>query len=167
MIREIYIYDIYDSMRATDGERRFTAWLSVNDPQDQENIMCVRKKMERQGIIHFSRFFEDVITDDKLSPQLADVQAIVDFWKKLKEDPKEHIVGVNCAAGISRSTATAMIGWMMQGFQPEFALQKVVAVRKCAFPNRKILRLFKDISGVCSEQALEDQFSAKKGILLY
>ena len=56
-------------------------------------------------------------------------------------------LGINCFAGVSRSTAIGIIAWFMQGKTPKEALEQILKVRYQAWPNLRILRFASDRLG--------------------
>lgn len=75
---------------------------------------------------------------DDLGPTLADVRAIVDFAKQLPSDAR---LVIHCEAGISRSTAAAMIVLSVRGVSPD-GIQKILReVAPQADPNLRMLRM--------------------------
>jgi len=162
MIETIKVTDAHWAKELAGGytENNFTAWISTLDPEDENFMYNIKRKLTRRGIFHFGLYFKDM---DDYAPQADfegpcrdDVEKIINFWTGLKNQDKTHHVGVNCYAGIARSTATAMIGWMIQGYQPEVALDKVLHVRPIAWPNERILRFYDEITGSDSRTVVEN-----------
>lgn len=150
-------------------DQNYTAWITTVDPEDEKDCFTIKRLLRRRVVPHFHRFFRDYddgeLDVDVHGPSKLDVIAIVDFLITLKADEKEHFLGINCLAGISRSTAISMIAWMIQGFQPEIALDKVLAVRKHASPNTRILRFYDEIYGTNSCEAVKEWKNSLKGSL--
>ena len=67
--------------------------------------------------------------------------------KPFTEDDKPHHLGINCFAGISRSTAVGIIALVMSGRTVEQALNEVLKVRQIAWPNIRILGFASEILG--------------------
>jgi len=113
--------------------------------------MNARFSSSLHPIPHFVKFFRDWSDEDpeqyivdnieEQGPQLHHVQSIISFIEPLVKDTKEHHLGINCFAGISRSTATGVIAWTMNGLSPSAALNEILEVRREAWPNLRILRL--------------------------
>ena len=68
--------------------------------------------------------------------------------KPLVEDDKPHNLGVNCFAGISRSTAVGITALVMTGRTREEALTEIVKDRPEAWPNLRILGFASDILNI-------------------
>ena len=132
-------------------DQNYTAWITTVDPEDEKDCHTIKRLLGRRKVPHFHRFFRDYedgeIDVDKHGPSKEDIIEIVDFLKSLKMDTKEHLLGINCMAGVARSTAIGMVAWMIQGYQPEIALDKILLTRKCAWPNNRILRMYDEIAG--------------------
>lgn len=56
------------------------------------------------------------------------------------DSDKVFNLGVNCFAGVSRSTAIGIIAWVLQGKTPQEALDEIIKVRYQAWPNLRMLR---------------------------
>ena len=87
--------------------------------------------------------FHDVLEDSAIdtAPCSADVERIVRFAERTAETPLEVLV--HCEAGISRSTAAALVlyaVWLGPGTEEEAASRVFAAVPE-ARPNRTMLRL--------------------------
>lgn len=139
---------------AQSDDQNYTAWITTVDPEDERECYTIKRLLGRRLVPHFHRFFRDYedgeIGVDEHGPKIEDVSHIVEFLKTLKNEYKEHNLGINCRAGIARSTAIGMIAWMVQGYQPEIALEKILLVQRFAFPNTRILRIYDEIAGTDS-----------------
>jgi predicted protein tyrosine phosphatase len=81
----------------------------------------------------------DVVTEEGATEE--DVRRIVQLAEQLKSE--SGILLIHCEAGISRSTATALIiyaCWLGQGREDE-AMERVIAQRPYAIPNRRMVAL--------------------------
>lgn len=147
----------------------YTAWISVMDPEDERDCFNIKRLLGRRNVAHFHRFFRDF--DDGEAdvefhgPSKEDIELMVNFLRSLKNEDKNHMVGINCTAGISRSSASAMVAWMVQGYQPEIALDKVLLVRPISWPNCRILRFYDEIAGTNSTEVVLDWKKSLKGKL--
>jgi len=160
MIETIVVTDLSRAKDVSGGYQNdsFTAWISALDAEDEQAMYNLKRKFERRGVKHFGIHFTDSDDYDPhaelTGPDKHDIEAIVRFWTTLKTQDKQHCVGVNCYAGIARSSAIAMIGWMIACYQPEVALDKVLAIRPVAWPNERILRLYDEIAGTNSQEVV-------------
>jgi len=88
----------------------------------------------------------DVVTEEGATEE--DVQRIIQLSEQLKSyDVKVGKVLIHCEAGVSRSTATALIiyaCWLGPGREHE-AMERVIAQRPCAIPNRRMVKLADDL----------------------
>jgi predicted protein tyrosine phosphatase len=81
----------------------------------------------------------DVVTEDGATE--ADVRRIIELAENLQSET--GIVLIHCEAGVSRSTAAALIMhacWLGQGREQE-AMERVLAQRPFAVPNRRMVEL--------------------------
>jgi predicted protein tyrosine phosphatase len=81
----------------------------------------------------------DVVTEEGAT--LEDIRRIVQLAEQLRSERGTLLI--HCEAGISRSTATALIiyaCWLGQGREDE-AMERVVAQRPYAIPNRRMVAL--------------------------
>lgn len=81
----------------------------------------------------------DVVTDEGATEE--DVLGIIELARQLRS--KSGTVLIHCEAGLSRSTATALIMyacWLGRGHEDE-AMQRVIAQRPNAIPNPRIVAL--------------------------
>ena len=88
----------------------------------------------------------DVVTDEGATEE--DVRRIVELAHQLRSET--GIVLIHCEAGISRSTATALIihaCWLGQGREDE-AMGRVIAQRPYAIPNRRMVALADSFLGL-------------------
>ena len=93
----------------------------------------------------------DVVTEE--GPTEEDVQQIIQLAEQLRSESGTLLI--HCEAGISRSTATALIiyaCWLGQGHEDK-AMERVIAQRPFAIPNPRMV-------------ALADRFLALNGRLL-
>jgi predicted protein tyrosine phosphatase len=87
--------------------------------------------------------FADVVTDD--GPTEEDVQRIIQLAEQLQSYNGKVLI--HCEAGISRSTAAALIiyaCWLGEGREYE-AMKRVIAQRPYAMPNRRMVKLADDL----------------------
>ena len=88
----------------------------------------------------------DVVTDEGATE--ADVRRIVELAQHLRSERGTLLI--HCEAGVSRSTATALIMyayWLGYGREDE-AMQRVLAQRPYALPNRRMVALADRLLGL-------------------
>ena len=81
----------------------------------------------------------DVVTEEGATEE--DVRRIVQLAEQLGLESGTLLI--HCEAGVSRSTATALIiyaCWLGRGREDE-AMRQVIAQRPCAIPNRRMVAL--------------------------
>ena len=81
----------------------------------------------------------DVVTEEGATED--DVQRIINLAEQLRSESGTLLI--HCEAGVSRSTATALIMyacWLGRGHEDE-AMRRTVAQRPCAIPNRRMVAL--------------------------
>ena len=156
MINEVKITELADAESYAFGPNNdFDVWISAVDYVDKRRMNRMKELLAKKGVKHFYQLFSDWSDEDGAkwghlehdAPQVRHVQNIITFIKPFVEDDKVHNLGVNCFAGISRSTAIAITALVMSGKTPQQALDQVIKVRYVAWPNVRILRLASDILG--------------------
>jgi len=81
----------------------------------------------------------DVVTEEGATED--DIKRIINLAEQLRSESGTLLI--HCEAGISRSTATALIMyayWLGRGSEDE-AMRRVMAQRQCAIPNRRMVAL--------------------------
>src|SRR5688500_1561630 len=81
----------------------------------------------------------DVVSEEGATEN--DVRAIISLAEQLRSESGTLLI--HCEAGVSRSTATALIiyaCWLCRGGEDE-AMRRVIAQRPCAIPNRRMVAL--------------------------
>jgi predicted protein tyrosine phosphatase len=150
MIESVIVTDL---SKAVDmpfkSEIKQDLWLSTVDPEDKNKVDKMRLRFKRKGIPSFAQYFRDWSDEDEepyiknnineQGPQEQHINNIISFLVPLSDRPSVYHLGINCFAGISRSTALAIIVWVMQGNTPEEALRLTLNVRPQAWPNLRML----------------------------
>ena len=88
----------------------------------------------------------DVVTEEGAT--VDDVRQIIQLAEQLRSENGTLLI--HCEAGVSRSTATALIiyaCWLGQGREDE-AMQRVIAQRPYAIPNRRMVALADTLLGL-------------------
>jgi predicted protein tyrosine phosphatase len=99
----------------------------------------------------------DVVTDEGATEE--DVRRIIELAEQLRSEGGTLLI--HCEAGVSRSTATALIMyayWLGQGHEDE-AMRRVITQRPFAIPNRRMVMLADTFLGLGGRllQARDDQ----------
>jgi predicted protein tyrosine phosphatase len=84
--------------------------------------------------------------DDHILPGQRDIEALVDFvhgW-----NPDDGALLTHCYAGVSRSTAAALIAATMKTGDAHWSAIRLRAAAPHAYPNRRIIALADDILGL-------------------
>jgi predicted protein tyrosine phosphatase len=79
--------------------------------------------------------------DEESGPQKGDVQTLIELAQNLRSSRGKVLI--HCEAGISRSTAAALIlyaSWLGPGRERE-AMRRVLMQRPIAMPNRRMVEL--------------------------
>ena len=158
MIHKIKITNLSDaeSYSFNKNNMDYDVWISVIGREESKKINRMRKNFKEKNVKFFHQFFADWSDEDGISwehlkdeaPQLQNIQNIITFLKPFAEDDKPHKLGINCFAGISRSTAVGIIALVMSGRTIEEALIEIVKDRAIAWPNLRILALASDILSI-------------------
>lgn len=133
-------------------------WISAVDPEDEQVVKKLQLRFGKVGMKHFYQIFRDWSEEDasphiqknieEQGPGERHVNSLISFLEPFVTTPHEYNLGVNCYAGISRSTAIGIIAWVMQGKTPGQALNDILDVRSFAWPNLRILRFASQRLGV-------------------
>ena len=102
----------------------------ANDPLPEGYVNAARK---------LRWLIADVVTEEGANED--DIRRIVNLAEQLQSESGTLLI--HCEAGVSRSTATALIiyaCWLGPGREDE-AMRRVIAQRPCAIPNRRMVAL--------------------------
>jgi predicted protein tyrosine phosphatase len=110
-----------------------TYLVSIGDPYDPlpEGYENAERKLRL--------LIADVVTEEGATEE--DIRRIIELAEQLRSESGTLLI--HCEAGVSRSTATALIihaYWLGQGREDE-AMQRVIAQRPYAIPNRRMVAL--------------------------
>lgn len=154
MINSVTVHDLYQAIEINIGNKQtnHNAWISTTDVQDKNKIDEMIKRNQCRKIPHLALYFMDIAEEDKDfdsfikdAPQKNHVEKIIDFINKLVNSEKQYNLGVNCFAGVSRSSAIALIARFMQGDTPAEAWNAIELVRPMMWPNLRIIKFASDI----------------------
>jgi predicted protein tyrosine phosphatase len=158
MINKIKITNLRnaESYSFNKNDKSYDLWISVVGAEDRKNVNRMRTNFKEKQVTFFSQFFADWSDEDGIvwshlkaeAPQLQHIQSIITFLKPYAENDKPHCLGVNCFAGISRSTAVGIIALVLSGRSVENALTEILKVRPEAWPNIRILDIGSKILGI-------------------
>ena len=119
---------------STAGVTHVLSILGPNSPDPPELAAFAR---HRRLILRFHDVIEP--QPNQIAPTREDVERLLVFGRQVSETPEAHLL-VHCRAGVSRSTAAALI--LLQ-VHPEWpasaALHAVAAIQPRAWPNLLIL----------------------------
>ena len=177
MIAEIKITDLSEAEGYAFGPKnKYDVWVSAVDEDNEHKMHRMKKLLNRKGVKHFFQLFYDFSDEDEtifyvnknieeIGPRKEHIQSIINFLKPFVEDDKVHNLGVNCFAGVSRSTAIGIIASVMSGKTPDMALDYIKSVRPMAWPNLRVLRFGSEILGIDLKTPVEDWKKLQKGVL--
>ena len=157
MINKIKITNLSEaeSYSFNKNNKEYDVWVSIVGEEDRKKIIRMRNNFALKNVKSFHQFFADWSDEDGIewvhlqdqAPQLRHIQNIITFLKPFTEDDKSHNLGVNCYAGISRSTAIGITALVMSGRTVDQALNEILKVRALAWPNIRILGFASEILG--------------------
>lgn len=152
-------------------------WISAVDPEDKNKINKLRTRLKAKGVVHFAQYFRDFSDEDdetyikntieEEGPREQHINNIISFLDPFVSGATPYHLGVNCFAGIARSTAIGIIAWVMQGLSPEEALKRILAVRAEAWPNLRMLRFASARLGIDILSTVSDWKTKEKNNLIY
>jgi predicted protein tyrosine phosphatase len=157
MINSIIITDLSKAVSTSFKDCIQNAWISTVDEADRNKVRMMNRNFKTKNILHFAQYFYDWSDEDQepfiqknieeQGPRLQHVNNIISFLHPIVESDKIYNLGINCFAGVSRSTAIGIIAWVIQGKSPQEALDEIIKIRYQAWPNLRILRFASDILG--------------------
>jgi predicted protein tyrosine phosphatase len=179
MIDKIKITDLSQatSNAFSNNKNEYDIWISVVDEDDRHKIARIKKLLNKKNIIHYSQYFYDWSDEDcvdsftirtnieEMGPTKEKVERIINFLDTFVKDDKVHNLGVNCFAGISRSSAIGIIASVMSGKTPDMALSYILSVRPEAYPNLRILKLASKILNIDIYTVVKEWKNNVKGTL--
>lgn len=127
-----------------------TVWVTAVDHEDERNVKRLKRNFDQGNIKHFHQLFRDWSDEDpdpyvqtwieQQGPQERHINNIISFLEPFVASKNEHHLGVNCMAGMCRSTAIGIIAWVMQGLTPQQAIIEIEKVRPILWPNLRMLK---------------------------
>jgi predicted protein tyrosine phosphatase len=146
------------------NDNDYDVWISVVGQEDRKEISRMRRNFAGKNVKFFHQFFADWSDEDGIqwkhleheAPQKRHIQNIITFLKPFTQDEEAHCLGVNCFAGISRSTAIGIIALVMSGRSVNEALTEILKVRAEAWPNLRIIGLASEILGIDIKTPIAD-----------
>jgi predicted protein tyrosine phosphatase len=166
MINSIVITNLADAVSASFKEVKENVWVSAVSEEDKNKIRTIQKNFSKQKKSHFVQYFYDWSDEDddvyiqrnieEKGPREQHVNSIIYFLQPIVESDNVYHLGVNCYAGVSRSTAIGIIAWVMQGKTPQEALDEIIKVRPMAWPNLRILRFASNRLGIDLVQPVKE-----------
>lgn len=180
MINKIKIFDLSSSIRTSYKENAggYNSWISTVDEEDRRKISRLKKNFltMNPNFKFFCQFFYDWSDEDSEGfiknriesegPQKKQIQNIITFIKEnLVNSDVVYNLGINCYAGISRSTAIGIISWVLSGKPVKKAFSDILIIRPEAFPNLRILKFASEITGIDMFTPVKEWKEETKGTL--
>jgi predicted protein tyrosine phosphatase len=152
MIVSLLITDLCSAENyAYSHSTKYNLWISVNDPEDAERLQQMQRKLADKKTKHHYQLFYDWCEEDRdpyiqknlhqLGPQPHQIEALIKILQESHSDPNPYHLGINCFAGVSRSSAVGLIALVITGKSPQEALTEICRLRPQAWPNLRVLRL--------------------------
>lgn len=132
--------------------------VSILDPNHPDPAAFRRYPPHRRILYRF----DDVVRarDGVVAPAVANVHAILDLGREMAAKPVEHVL-IHCHAGVSRSTAAAIILMVQDNPGREAdAFAELLRIRPRSWPNALMLTLADEIlerDGALTEGLREHQ----------
>ena len=135
-----------DTGKYEEGE--YSHMLSMLDPQGGYEGIVVPRKVQHVGRLMFHDLDDIEARAPKFfsytPPGKDDVLKIMEFFQHIRANEGNGVL-IHCEAGISRSTAAAMIGLCALDINPQQAFAHVMDINAVALPNRRMLRLADEV----------------------
>lgn len=134
----VTIFDKQTAMSALRGPHQFTHLISIRDATASRPIEGYDNVPRRLAM-----YFDDITKhlDGYTMVTEVNIRQILEFVQNRVDLSQHNDLLVHCEAGISRSTAAAIIVLCACGSSPAEALRRVVAVRPAAVPNELMIAL--------------------------
>jgi predicted protein tyrosine phosphatase len=177
MINKITIHELSQAvgMSYKENNAGYNAWISAVDEEDRHKTTRLKKNFlnNNKRFKYHSQLFYDWSDEDKqpfiiqnletMGPRKTQIQNIITFIKEeLVDSPVAYNLGINCFAGVSRSTAIGIIAWVLNGDTPEESLKKILSVRSFAHPNLRILRFASEILDIDIKNPVKNWIDSTK-----
>jgi predicted protein tyrosine phosphatase len=157
MIESIIITDMAEAvgLSETDHQIKQNSWITILEPEEIYTAQQIEQNFKRKNVEHFYQIYYDwtgeksvpIDINPSLLPQKNHMYDLICYLQKLIHSEKKYNLGINCHAGISRSTAAGAIAWYMQERDPIIAMSRILEVRDIAWPNKRMLELAQEIFG--------------------
>lgn len=156
MINQVLITNLADAESYSYKDSNvYNIWITAVDNEDNKKVSRMKKNFRKKGVKYYAQFFSDWSDEDGIqwghlmssAPTETHMKNYISFLKPFAEDDRQHSLGVNCFAGISRSSALALTALVMSGKTIEQALTYVLEIRPEAWPNLRMLGFASDILG--------------------
>lgn len=154
MINSIRVKDVYAVRELVAKRHKYNTIISLYDPEYADHVYSIRELDQSAGnhTLYFAEFFEDIdeqckgIHPDRL-PTKENVENIIRYANQLKQSSIRRNILIHCHAGISRSTAAAIIFHYISGKTEAEAIKATFKDRKCMWPNQLLLKYADEILG--------------------
>lgn len=131
----------------------YSLMVSLADPELGDIGISKPPRLQNHLLLYFHDLDDIEIRAPKYAgckkPQKCHVEAIFQAFQKLEGDPTTNEIGalIHCEAGISRSTAAAILGLTSLNIHPETAFEEIIRMNPLGLPNRRMLRIGCEILG--------------------
>lgn len=179
MINKISIFDLSGAISQSYKDGGYNAWITTVDEEDRHRSKKIKNnfKIKNPRFKSLSQFFYDWSDEDNdkfilqnletMGPNKQNVQNIISFIKdELVNSQNIYNLGVNCFAGISRSTAIGIIAWVLSGKTAVEALDLILKVRPQAWPNLRMLKFADEILNTDTFDVVKNWKSDNNGIYM-
>lgn len=154
MINEIKITNLSDAESYSyNPNTKYDVWITAVDKQDGKKTSRMKRNFALKNTAYYAQHFYDWSDEDGIqwknlefdAPQKNHIENFIAFLRPFINDNKVHNLGINCFAGISRSSALALIALVMSGKTINEALDYVLSIRPEAWPNIRMLKFASEI----------------------
>lgn len=137
LLKFIQTHDVSDSVCISISDPPARFYHPFNDNFDP---LVLKPKFADTLVLRFHDVDQKFIVG---TPLFCHAEKMLSFIKKYKNTP----IYIHCFAGVSRSAAAGLAGFMLECGDENQALKKLISIRPCISPNTLLVKYFDQLLG--------------------